>query len=103
MKAGGIKSGFETLCFSLDTLHYHSAAVHLCRFESARTDDSKTRKRQEGSRLASHIWLRWDNVTGGVKTAKIKTKAPSSRTKSDLTQHFRTRNHYFAFKELRLS
>lgn len=75
---------------------------------SLRTHAQMTRrKRQEGSRLAlsggSHTWLRQDNVTGGVKTAKIKTEAPSGSTKSELTQQFRTREHYFAFNELRLS
>lgn len=40
---GGIKSGRETLCLSLEMLHWHSAFVHLCLFENARTDDSKAK------------------------------------------------------------
>lgn len=100
VKAGGIKSGSETLCFSLDVLYWCSAAVHLCPFGSARTDDLKARNRQEGSGLASsggsHTW----HVMGGVKTAKIKIKAPSSSTKSDLTQQLRTGDHRLTFNEL---
>lgn len=40
---GGIKSGCETLCLSLEMLYWHSAFVHLCHFENARTDDSKAK------------------------------------------------------------
>lgn len=62
------------MCFSLDILELCSAAIHLCQFENACTDDLKARKHQEGLRLASsggsHTWLRQDDMTGAVKTAK---------------------------------
>lgn len=60
VRAGGVKSGSETLCFSLDILYSRSAAVHLCQFGIARTDDLKARKPPGGvetgiERRVTHI------------------------------------------------
>lgn len=57
VRAGGVKSGSETLCFSLDILYSRSAAVHLCQFGIA------PHRRLEGEETARKGWD-WHRAEG---------------------------------------
>lgn len=101
-RLGGIKSGSQTLCFSLEKLCWHSAVVHLCQFENAPTHDWEARKRQEGLSLASsgrsHSWPRRDDVIARATGSKMNQSAARSiNNEPHVMSQFWTQARYFAF------
>lgn len=100
VKTGGIKSGSQTLCFSLEKLCWHSTVVHLCQFENAPTHDWKARKCQEGSGLASsgrsRTWPTRDDVIASATGCQInQSNARSINNEPHLKPQFRTPARHF--------